>query len=93
MANISVVEYKSQRRFNLPVIGHFRNESICYPSILEAARDTGISYHLIFENCIDKIRSACGTQWEYEDGRHWIKYKAKYIRDVRKYTKHVGFNG
>jgi hypothetical protein len=88
-----VSKRRSQRRYNLPVIGHFRNRSIRYSSILEAQADTGISYHLIFENCIDKIRSARGTQWEYENGRHWLKYRSQYIRQVRKYTRWTGFNG
>ena len=93
MVNKSLVVYRSQRRFNLPVIGHFGNRCVRYPSILVASKDTGISYHLIFENCINKINSACGTHWEYEDGKHWIKYRAQYIRNVRKYTRYVNFNG
>ncbi len=91
--NKQVLKKKSQRRYNIPVIGHFFDQSIEFPSILEAEKATGISYHLIFDNCIGKIRSAQGTHWEYVDGKNWIKYKAKYIRNVRKYTRYENFNG
>ena len=91
--NQKILERRAQRRYNIPIIGHFSNGSRQFSSILEAESQTGISYHLIFDNCIGKIRSASGSQWEYVDGKDWIKYRAKYIRDVRKYTRHVNFNG
>lgn len=88
-----VEEKRRKRRFNVPVIGHFDDGSYEFNSIIEAEEETGINYNLIFENCIGKIHSARGTYWEYVDGKNWIKYRSQYIRDVRKYTRFVGFNG
>lgn len=70
---------KNQRKYNLPVIGHFDNKSVRFNSILEASRMTGIHYTLIFESCLGKISSARNTIWEYENGSHYIHYKAYYL--------------
>ncbi|MBN1598233.1 MAG: hypothetical protein JW894_08060 [Bacteroidales bacterium] len=75
---------RRQKRFNVPVIGHFNNRSIRFNSIIEAEEFTGISYTLIFEACVGKIYKARNVYWEYENGAHYIKYKAYYIRAQRK---------
>jgi len=84
---------KQERKYNVPVIGHFADKSIRFNSILEASEITGISHHLIFESAIGKIKKAQLTYWEYEDGKDWLKYKAQHIRLQRKYTTYLGFNG
>ncbi len=71
---------KLKKRFNIPVIGHFANRSVRFNSILEAESYTGISYTLIFEACVGKIYKARNVYWEFENGAHYIKYKAHYIR-------------
>jgi hypothetical protein len=71
---------RMQRRFTIPVIGHFADRSIRFNSILEAERITGISYTLIFEACVGKIYKARNVYWEFENGAHYIHYKAFYIR-------------
>jgi hypothetical protein len=71
---------RAQRRFIVPVIGHFANKSIRFNSILEAERITGISYTLIFEACVGKIYKARNVYWEFENGAHYIHYKAFYMR-------------
>ncbi len=89
----------SQRKYHLPIIGHFADRSIRFNSIIEAAEYTGLSYHLIFEAAIGKIKyvSRPGTMmvtyWEYENGVDWLRYKAYYIRHLQSYTRYVGFNG
>lgn len=71
---------RKQRRYNVPVIGHFADRSIRFNSIIEAERITGISYTLIFEACVGKIYKARNVYWEFENGIHYIHYKAFYIR-------------
>lgn len=71
---------RMQKRFNVPVIGHFANRSVRFNSILEAERITGINYTLIFEACVGKIYKARNVYWEFERGNHYIKYKAHYLR-------------
>jgi hypothetical protein len=75
---------RRQRRFNVPVIGHFADRSIRFNSIIEAERITGISYTLIFEACVGKIYKARNVYWEFENGVHFIHYKAFYIRYAQK---------
>jgi len=38
---------RSQKKYSLPVIGHFADRSVEFKSILEAEQITGISYTLI----------------------------------------------
>lgn len=83
----------SEKKYNLPVIGHFADKSIRFDSICQASQLTGINHHLIFESAIGKIKTAKGTLWEYEDGKHWLKYKAQYIRQQQNYMRLTGFNG
>lgn len=78
--NSPAARKRAQKRFNVPVIGHFANRSIRFNSILEAEQYTGISYTLIFEACLGKIYKARNVYWEFENGIHYIKYKAFYIR-------------
>lgn len=98
--NKKVLQKRSQRKYNIPIIGHFANRSIRFNSILEAEKLLGIPYHLIFEAAIGKIKGASKpgeiglSFWEYENGMDWLKYKAYYIREKRKnYNRIVGFNG
>jgi hypothetical protein len=83
----------SERKYNLPVIGHFADKDVRFDSIIQASQVTGISHHLIFEAAINKIKSAKGTLWEYESGAHWLRYKAQYIRQQNNYMRLTGFNG
>lgn len=82
-----------EKKYNLPVIGHFADKDVRFNSIIQAAQITGISYHLIFESVIGKIKSAKGTLWEYENGAHWLRYKAQYIRKQNNYMRLTGFDG
>lgn len=82
---------KAKKRYNIPVIGHFANRSIRFNSINEAESFTGISYTLIFEACIGKIYKARNVYWEFENGAHYIKYKAHYIRAQRQLEEEGGF--
>lgn len=91
--NQQVTKELSKKKYNLPVIGHFADKSVRFESIIEAAKITGISYHLIFEAAINKIKSAKSVQWEYENGAHWLKYKSQYVRQQHNYMKLTGFNG
>ena len=91
--NKKTIEELKEKKYNLPVIGHFSNKSIRFNSIIEASQRTGINYHLIFEAVIGKIKSAKNTHWEYENGVHWLKYKAQYIRQQDNYMRLTGFNG
>ena len=84
---------RMQKKYNLPVIGHFADRSIEFNSILEAEAITGIHYTMIFEACIGKLFKAKGVIFEFKKGNHYIKYKAYYINAREKYTRHVGFNG
>ena len=83
----------AQRKYHLPVIGHFADKSIKFNTILEAAEAVGIHPSLIFEACIGKIFKAKDTYWEYVKGNHYIKYKAYYINAQKNYKRVVGFNG
>jgi hypothetical protein len=71
---------RKQKRFNIPVIGHFADKSIRFHSIIEAEHITGITYTLIFEACVGKIYKARNVYWEFENGAHYIHYKAFYVR-------------
>lgn len=82
-----------QKRFALPVIGHFADKSVRFNSIMEASEITGINHYVIFDNIVGKIVSGGGVHWEYEDGKNWIKYKSKYIVKQNNYTRLTGFNG
>ncbi|MEA3462257.1 MAG: hypothetical protein U9R49_10285, partial [Bacteroidota bacterium] len=70
---------RAQKKYSLPVIGHFADRSVEFKSILEAEQITGIAYTLIFEACIGKIFKAKNVHWEFKKGNHYIKYKAFYI--------------
>lgn len=78
--NSGINNKRHQRRFNVPVIGHFANRSIRFNSILEAEEHTNISYTLIYEACVGKIYKARNVYWEFENGAHFLKYKAYYLR-------------
>lgn len=82
-----------QKKYSLPVIGHFADRSVEFKSILEAEQVTGINYSLIFEACIGKIFKAKNVHWEFKKGNHYIKYKAFYINAQDHYTRLGGFNG
>jgi hypothetical protein len=87
-------EHKLQnKKFHVPVIGHFSNKSIEFKSIMDASAATGIHYSLIFEACIGKIFKAKNVIWEFKKGNHYIKYKAFYINAATSYKRKVGFNG
>jgi hypothetical protein len=75
---------RGQKKYHLPIIGHFADKSVRFGSILQAERLTGINYNLIFEACIGKIYTAGKAYWEYEKGNHYIKYKAYYLRAMEK---------
>jgi hypothetical protein len=84
---------RAQKKYHLPVIGHFADRSVEFKSILEAEAITGIHYTLIFEACIGKIYKAKNVHWEFKKGNHYIKYKAFYINAAENYTRLSGFNG
>ena len=85
---------RAQKKYSLPVIGHFADRSVEFKSIMEAEQITGISYSLIFEACIGKIYKAKNVHWEFKKGNHYIKYKAFYINAHEGNYKRVGgFNG
>lgn len=75
---------RSQKKYNVPVIGHFSDKSVRFRTILEAEHLVGINYNLIFEACIGKIYRAGNVFWEFEKGNHYIKYKAYYLRAKEK---------
>ncbi len=83
----------SQKKYRLPVIGHFADKSVQFKSIIEASKATGLHPTLIFEACIGKIFRAQNTYWEFVKGNHYIKYKAYYINAQESYTRVGGFNG
>ncbi len=85
--NANTKNKRNSRRYNVPVIGHFANKSIRFPSILEAEKVTGIGYTLIFESCIGKLYKARNVYWEFESGNNYIKYKAHYIRIALKLSE------
>jgi len=80
----SIQKKRHQKKYNVPVIGHFGDKSVRFRSILEAEQITGINYNLIFESCIGKIFRARTVFWEFEKGNHYIKYKAYYLRAMEK---------
>lgn len=84
MMNLRTIRKKSQKKYSLPVIGHFADKSVRFNSIIEAERITGVNYTLIFEACVGKIYKAGNIYWEFEKGTHYIKYKAYYIRAIEK---------
>ncbi len=88
-----IIEKRSQKKYHLPVIGHFSDRSVRFNSIMEAWHATGIHYTLIFEACIGKIYKAKNVIWEFERGNHFIKYKAFYINAQESYTRHTGITG
>lgn len=83
----------AQRKYHLPVIGHFADKSVKFNSIMQASDAVGIHPSLIFEACIGKIFKAKDTYWEFVKGNHYIKYKAYYINAQKNYKRVVGFNG
>jgi len=88
------IKYKRlQKKYHLPVIGHFADRSVRFKSILDAWQATGIHYTLIFEACIGKLYKAKNVIWEFEKGTHFIKYKASFINQQTTYSRKVGFNG
>jgi hypothetical protein len=82
-----------QKKYHLPVVGHFSDKSVKFDTILAASQATGIHPTMIFEACIGKIFKAKNTHWEYVKGNHYIKYKAYYINAMESYTRVGGFNG
>jgi hypothetical protein len=84
---------KAQKKFTLPVIGHFSDRSVRFNNIMEASQATGIHYSMIFEACIGKLYKAKNVIWEFEKGTHFIKYKASFINARTSYSRQVGFNG
>jgi len=56
---------RHQKRFNIPVIGHFSNRSVRFNSIVEAEKYTNISYTLIYEACVGKIYKARNLKMVY----------------------------
>jgi hypothetical protein len=93
VVNSKTIAVKKQRKYNVPVIAHFKDKSIRFNSIIEAEKIIDTSYHLIYEACIGKIKIAGGAYWEYVSGTDYIKYKAISIRYQQKYTRITGFNG
>jgi hypothetical protein len=91
--NAATLRKRSQKKYHLPVIGHFAERSVLFNSILEAEKATGVHYTLIFEACIGKVFKAKNIIWEFQKGNHFIKYKAQYINLQDDYSRSVGFNG
>ena len=91
--NKEALKKRAQKKYHLPVIGHFADRSVEFKNILEAESVTGIHYTLIFEACIGKIYKAKDVHWEFKKGNHYIKYKAYYINAQESYTRLGGFNG
>jgi hypothetical protein len=88
-----IMKKRAQKKYHLPVIGHFAERSVEFKNILEAEQVTGINYTMIFEACIGKIYKAKNVHWEFKKGNHYIKYKAYYINAQDSYTRVGGFNG
>ncbi len=76
----SISRKRNQKKYNVPVIGHFSDKSVRFKSIIQAESLVGINYNLIFEACIGKIYRAGNVFWEFEKGNHYIRYKAYYLR-------------
>ena len=87
-----IIKKKRQKKFSLPVIGHFADRSVAFDSIIQAYEATGIHYSLIFESCIGKIHTAGKAVWEYKKGNHYIRYKAFYINHQEKFTRFSSFH-
>jgi hypothetical protein len=88
-----IIHKRAQKKYHLPIIGHFADRSVRFNSIMEAWQATGIHYTLIFEACIGKLYKAKNVIWEFEKGTHFIKYKASFINARGTYVRSVGFNG
>lgn len=88
-----VMAKRLQKKYYLPVIGHFADRSVRFNTIMDASQATGIHYSMIFEACIGKIYKAKNVIWEFEKGNHYIKYKAFYISTKGSFTRKTGFNG
>jgi hypothetical protein len=88
----NVLVKRKQKKYNLPVIGHFDDKSVRFSTILQAEIITGTNYNLIFEACIGKIYRAGNVIWEFEKGNHFIKYKAYYLR-IREKLKEMEERG
>ena len=84
---------RSQKKYHQPVIGHFRDYSVRFNTIIEAESTTKVHFSLIFEACIGKIFRTGGAYWEFEKGTQYIKYKAFYINAQSNYMRKVGWNG
>ena len=93
IVNEKVLDKRSQKKYHVPVIGHFADKSVLFNSILEAEKATGINYTMIFEACVGKIFKAKNVLWEFAKGNHYIKYKAYYINAHQSYKRTGGFNG
>jgi len=93
IVNDGSVKKRMQKKYHLPVIGHFADRSVEFKNIIEAEQITGINYTLIFEACIGKIFKAKNVHWEFKKGNHYIKYKAFYINAQESYSRVGGFNG
>jgi hypothetical protein len=91
--NEKVLDKRSQKKYHVPVIGHFADKSVLFNSILDAEKATGINYTMIFEACVGKIFKAKNVLWEFAKGNHYIKYKAYYINAHQSYKRTGGFNG
>ena len=91
--NKKVIERLKQKKYNVPVIGHFADKSVLFNSILQASEATKISHHLIFECAIGKITAAQNTVWEFKNGIHFLKYHVQHIRSTQNYKRMTGFNG
>ena len=91
--NPGTISKRSQKKYSLPVIGHFSDRSIEFNSILQAEEITKIHHTLIFEACIGKIYRAKNVIFEFKKGNHYIKYKAYYINIQENYNRSAGFNG
>jgi hypothetical protein len=92
--NTRALAKRNQKKYNLPIIGHFADRSVEFKSILQAEEATGIHYTMIFEACIGKIFKAKNVIFEFKKGNHYIKYKARYINaQAENFNRHVGFNG
>lgn len=89
----AILRKRSQKKYHLPVIGHFSERSIIFNSILEAEKATGIHYTMIFEACIGKVFKAKNVLFEFQKGNHYIKYKAQFINSRGNFHRSVGFNG
>ena len=93
IVNEKVLDKRSQKKYHVPVIGHFADKSVLFNSILEAEKATGINYTMIFEACVGKIFKAKNVLWEFAKGNHYIKYKAYYINAHQSYKRTGGFTG